>query len=551
MSRAAPTVARKAQTTLDLVRLRDVLEELASREEKEPLLELVTGLLEQCQTTIEALTYEVAVLKKQLYGRQSEKVSPDQLHLFAGVLEAMVQKEAETTEDAEGTEKTAPETASRAAKKRGGKRKRRPLRPTQTVTLPVPDAERPCPTCGRERCTIGHDRSLVVEYTPPRIDVIEYLREKLACKGCEGEVVRAPGPEERVVEGALPGPRLLAQLAVQKLVDGLPLHRTRRILARHGADLPVSTLNRWEGFGHELVAPVAERLRQVLLDSDVINLDDTGLRIRDPATRGGTWRGHVWVFVGSRYDPGGDLEKTEVVVTYLYAPTWEAKHVEEFLRDCRAILQGDAYKGYGRISEPRKGEVKNLLAGCMMHARRPFAWAFETGDPSAPFFVERFQEIYRIERLAREQKLRADQRLELRQSRSRPVLEVLRERAHELDPLPLTKPMRQGVRYLINQWPRLLVPFEKDGRLEIDNGEAERRLRRVASGRKAWLFAGSHRGARRLADMLSLVSSAEAAGVEPGVYLADVFAKLAGHWPQRRLDDLLPLRWRHLDHGPQ
>ena len=126
----------------------------------------------------------------------------------------------------------------------------------------------------------------------------------------------------------------------------------------------------------------------------------------------------------------------------------------------------------------------------------------------------------------------------------------MRARAEELDPLPLSAPMREGVRYLQNQWDRLLVPFERDGRLEIDNGIAERRLIRLALGRRAWLFAGSPSGAERIASMLSLVCTADAARLYPGRYLADVFVRLAGDWPQRRLEDLLPHRWKLLTDNP-
>jgi transposase len=540
-------VDRKGGASIDLVHVRDVLSALAAQEQSEPLLAIALGTLTQCKDVIEAQAYEIAMLRKQLFGRRSEKVSPNQLHLFASLLEALVPP---SPEDAAPPSTAEPSPEPKPKKKRPPQ-KRRPLIPTQTVNLPVPEAERPCPKCGGERDTIGHDRSVVIEYTPPKIDVREYRREKLACKPCEGEITRAPAPAEKVVEGALPGPRMLAALTVNKLVDRLPLHGTQRMFARHGPDLPVQTLNRWEGYGYTLSFPVIGAIRRGVLGADTINLDDTGLRVRDRGVETGITRGHVWVFVGRYYDPGGDLSKTVELVYYFYAPTWEARYPEEFLKGCKAVLQGDAYRGYDRISEPKAGEVKNLLAGCCMHARRPFARALEMRDPLAPFFIGEFQALYRVEAQAKERALTVSQRLELRQEHSRPILERIRSRAEELDPLPLTTPMREGVRYLQNQWERLLVPFERDGRLEIDNGIAERRLRRLASGRRVWLFAGSPAGAERIAHTLSLVSTADAAGVDPGRYLADLYQRIAAGWPQRRLEDLLPHRWKQLLEHPQ
>jgi transposase len=548
VGKAIEPVSRSKTGSIDLVQLRDVLSAVASHGQSEPLLEVALGLLTQCKEVIEGQAYEIALLRKQLFGRRSERVSPDQLHLFGALLEGLTSQMA-STQEPEGA--LASEKTEGKQKKRRAPQRRRPLVPTKTVEVPVPEETRACPSCGQERHTIGHERSLVIEYTPPKLDVIEFLREKVACKPCEGEISLAPQPPEKVVERAAPGPGLLAALAVQKHVDGLPLHRSRRIFARAGLSIAVQTLNRWEGYAQELGQPLTRRIRDGTVQADTINLDDTGLRVRDRSGEHGAWRGHIWVFVGRSYDPEGDLTKTIELVSYLYAPTWEARYPEAFLHSFKGGLQGDAYTGYDRIAGTERAEVKNLLAGCMMHARRPFTRAHEMGDPLAVPFVEGIRELYRIERQAKESGLRAGERLALRQAESLPVLEQLRSRAADLSPLPLGKPLREGVRYLENQWEKLCVPFTQDGRLEIDNGAAERRLRRLASGRRAWLFAGSESGAHRIADMLSLVATADAAGLDPGAYLTDVFRRIAAGWPQRHLDDLLPHRWRTLEEREQ
>jgi transposase len=520
-----------------MVQLRELLGELVQRKQADTLLEVVFGVLLKAEKVIEDQAIEIQQLRKQLFGRRSEKLSPDQLSLFAQMLASVVAERpaADTPSD--------PAAPATAPKKKRKKPVRRPLTPTQSHEILVPEGERACPECGEPRCTLGHARSLVIEYTPPKIDVIEYRREKIVCRACEGEISLAPAPAERVIDGALPGPQLLAALTINKTVDGLPLNRTQKIFARSGLDIPLQTLNRWEGYSHQLLSPVIALVRLAVLSSDTINLDDTGLRVRDPALQGTTRRGHLWVFVGRKYDPTGDLSKTQEFVFYLYAPTWHAKYPEAFLSGCTAVLQGDAYRGYERIADPNLGDaVPKLLAGCCMHARRPFVQALEARDPSAIFFVERFQSIYRVEAEARTRALTAPQRLELRQERSLPILGELQARAHELSALPLAKPMQQGVTYLLNQWDKLLVPFRIDGRLDIDNGSAERRLRPVASGRKAWLFAGSTAGAERFAAQLSLVSTADAAGVNPGSYIADILPRIQA-WPHRKLDELLPYAW--------
>lgn len=557
MPAVSSKVVRKEVETLDLVRFRDVLAELLAKGQRDPLLDLVLALLGQCKALIEDQALEIASLRKQLFGRKSEKTAPlGQDDLFPELLAAVVAHAALDTDTPPDIAPAADED-DEAASSGGGdgvppknrrRGKRKPLSPHRSEEIRVPDEERPCPECGSDRRCIGHTRSIVVEYVPPKIEIIEYQREKLACRPCEGAVQSAPVPEERVVDGARPGPQLLATLAINKVVDGLPLHRTRRIFGRLGVDLPIQTLNRWEAFGHEVVSPVIRALVRAVKESDVIQLDDTGLRVRDRNHVDGVRNGHMWVFVGRKFDPEGDLRKTLLSVAYLYAPTWEAKYPKEFLKDSRAILQGDAYRGYQTIATGDDGVQKNTLVGCMMHSRRPFFNSMEAGDPAALYFIERFQKIYLVEAEAKERALTAPQRLDLRQTKSLKIMDELHQRLKELEPLPLLKPMRTGVRYMLNQWEKLLIPFRDDGRLEIDNGESERRLRRVASGRKSWLFAGSEHGAERFAGMLSLVASAEAADLEPGRYLADLFGEL----PRKRradagMDQFLPHHWARRD----
>ena len=72
---------------------------------------------------------------------------------------------------------------------------------------------------------------------------------------------------------------------------------------------------------------------------------------------------------------------------------------------------------------------------------------------------------------------------------------------------------------------------------------AERALRGIALGRKAWLFAGSDRGGERAAFMYGLITTARLNDVDPQAWLADVLARIAGT-PASRLDDLLPWNWR-------
>jgi len=96
--------------------------------------------------------------------------------------------------------------------------------------------------------------------------------------------------------------------------------------------------------------------------------------------------------------------------------------------------------------------------------------------------------------------------------------------------------------YMLKRWPSF-TRFLRDGRICLTNNAAERSLRGIAVGRKAWLFAGSDRGGERAAAMYSLIVTARLNDVDPRAWLADVIARIADH-PVRQLYELLPWNWR-------
>lgn len=95
---------------------------------------------------------------------------------------------------------------------------------------------------------------------------------------------------------------------------------------------------------------------------------------------------------------------------------------------------------------------------------------------------------------------------------------------------------------MLNRWASF-TRFLDDGRICLSNNCAERSLRGVALGRKAWLFAGSDRGGQRAAAMYSLIVTAKMNRIDPQAWLADVLARIADH-PADRIDELLPWHWK-------
>ncbi len=133
-------------------------------------------------------------------------------------------------------------------------------------------------------------------------------------------------------------------------------------------------------------------------------------------------------------------------------------------------------------------------------------------------------------------------RLLARQQRSTPVLDLIRERMHELLPTaPPKSGLGKALGYTNGIWTRL-IRFVDDPRADIDNNPAENAIRPVALGRKNWLFIGDHEAGRAAANLMSLLATCKNAGAEPFAYLSDILMRL----PETKttgLRDLLPDRW--------
>jgi transposase len=479
-------------------------EQLASREEE-----------------IERLKLLIAKLRRMQFGRKSEKLDwqIEQLELKLDELQASRAQQLAAS--------PAPMAAS--VVNRAAKRGRQPLpahlpRETHKV-LPQQEA---CPDCGGALKPLGEDVSEMLEYVPEHFKVIRQVRPKLACACCD-KIVQAEAPS-RPIERGMAGPGLLAHVLVSKYADHLPLYRQAEIYAREGVELDRSTMAEWIGGCSRLLEPLVETLRRHVMSAGKLHADDTPVPVLAPGN-GKTKTGRLWTYV--RDDrPWGD--RTPPAVWFAYTADHKGEHPKAHLSEFTGTLQADAYAGYDAVYED--GRVKE--AACMAHVRRSFYDLYEAHKSAvAKEALERIAVLYAIEEEIRGRS--AEERREVRNERSRPLLESLKEWFEEtLGKLSTKSDTTKAIRYALKRWAELMR-FCDDGHLEIDNNAAERSLRAVVLGRKNYLFAGSDAGGERAAAIYGLIGTAKLNGLNPEAYLREVLSRIADH-PINRIEELLP-----------
>jgi transposase len=493
---------------------------------------------------IQMLRLRIAKLKKQVFGKSSEKIEREieQLELaledlLIAAAESNTKPIKETDEAASGLSETStPEKIMRRRPRVSANtpRERRELDPGHC-----------CPDCGGELRCVGEDVSEIVDMIFAQLKVIEIARLKKSCRCCE-KMVQLPAPS-RPIPGSMAGAGLLAYILVSKFDDHLPLYRLNEIFARMGADIPDSTLVDWCGRAMQVLQPLIERIETAVMGSDLLHADDTPIRVLDRSLRDkglgkGVKKGRIWSYVLDQRPWAGASPPGAV---YYFAPDWKEEHVHHHLRQTSGILQADAYKGYSKLYAPGPdGTSRFREAACWAHLRRDFhdIWTSNKSE-IAREALERIGALYDIERDIAGQP--ADIRLAARQKLSKPKVEAFRVWAEQqLTRIPGKGDLAKAFRYCLSRWSSFCL-FLEDGRVAIDNNAAERALRPIGIGRKNWLFAGADTGAETLARAMTIIETAKMNGIDPQAYLADVLDRIHDH-KINRLDELLPWNWSPL-----
>jgi len=468
-------------------------------------------------------------LRRMQFGQRSEKLDPDQLNLaFEDVEQAVA-----ATEAAE--DKKDPVRGGARAEKRRSNRGALPAHlPRVHVTIAPEDTN--CPCCRSPMHVIGEDAAERLDVIPAQYRVIVTHRTKYACRAGEDAVAQAPAPE-RMIKGGLPTEAMVASVLVAKYAWHLPLYRQAQMLFAQHLNITRAVLAFWVGYAAAELKPIWLRLRELILTSPKLAVDETVAPVLDPG-RGRTKQGYFSA-VARDDRPWGGTDPP--AIAYSYAPGRGAVHGLKLLDQYRGIVQCDGYAAYKAIAAAAPGEAITL-AFCWAHLRRKFFDIAKGGNaPIASEALERIAELYAIEKTIRG--MTADERHRVRQDKSKVLVAELKTRLeHQLARVSAKAPIADEIRYGLNHWDGL-TRFLDDGRIELDTNSVERGIRPIILNRKNALFAGHDEGAENWACIASLIETCKLAGADPQAYLADVLTKLVNLWPASRLDELMPWAW--------
>ena len=482
---------------------------------------------------IHILHEQLRLLRLKMFARISERfqTETDELQLL---LFEDLSKDEEEPEKEEGTV-----IQEHSRKKPGRKRIPEDLPRVETVH-DISEEDKKC-ACGSEKSRIGEETSERMQIEPAKFWVEKHIRPKYACKSCEGvesmdkTVSIAPMPPEMIPK-SIPTPSLLTHIFIGKFCDAMPFYRQeQQFKKRYGVEISRSTMCNWAFKVAKKLKPLLEMLRLLVLSGPLISIDETTVQVLAEPDRKPQSKSYAWIFRGGMPGMPG--------LYYHYAPSRSGKIAENFLKDYEGYVQTDGYAGYNFL-DTKPGVIH---CGCWAHARRKFndvvkaAGGKYKGKGKANHALSQIRDLYLIEREAKNKGFNEEQTYQLRQEKSKPIVEKLetwlKENAIKIPPQSL---LGKAFNYTLNQWPRL-IKYLDNGLVRMDNNLIENAIRPFVIGRKNWLFNVTPEGARASASFYSLIETAKANGLEPSKYLRYLFEKFPYAKTSEDVFNLLPM----------
>lgn len=472
-------------------------------ESKASKLEATASKLE---SEVSALKFQLDQLKRMIFGSKSERfIAAENPEQFKIPFDVDVQEVAQAVELE--MEQITYERPKNKAKAHPGRLALPSHLPVNEIILePNQDVS--------SMKFIGNEITDELEYFPGKLEINRYIRPKYVTAEDQNlkQKIKMASLDFRPINKCIAGPNLLAQIIIDKYIDHLPIYRQLQRFSREEVDIPSSTIESWQRLLAQLLHPLYEVHKQHAIRNGYLQADESPIRVQDRDKKGATHQGYMWVYrapipeiVYFEYQKGRGMEFPQAV-----------------LKNFTGYLQTDGYAGYDQIGH--RPEVTPVA--CWAHARRKFEKALDYNQEKAGFVMLKIQELYQLERIAKEYNISPQTRHALRLEMSLPILNELGKYIHAHSKLELPKsPLGTAFAYCTNRWDALLN-YLKDGNLEIDNNNIENAIRPLALGRKNYLFAGSHDAAKNIAMYYSFFGTCKKHNVNPQKWLVYVLKNI-------------------------
>lgn len=483
-----------------------------------------------------SLEQQLAYLQRRMWGKSSErfiKEEPLQRRLDFEGLELLPEEEEEARQAKDEIQQYKTRTIL-------VKEKEKPVRKPIPENIPRVDEHiYPANIDTENWIELEPEITEVLEHKPEEFFVRRIIRHKYVQRD-KSVPVECP-----IVIAALPllplaksyaGASLLAELMINKYVNHLPFYRQIQMFKQLGITLPAATINDWFKQTADLLRPLYYRLKEIVLESDYIQVDESTLPIINEEKHK-TVKGYIWMvravlvdLVFFHYDHGSRAQKVVIPL----------------LKNFKGALQTDGYEVY-KMYEDKKGV---LPLGCWAHARRKFEEALKEDKVRAEYALAQIGMLYDVERRADVEKLSFEERSDLRCRLSYPIMVAFEKWLVNEYPNVLPKGrIGKAIRYTYEIYPRL-TRYHLDGRYRIDNNLGENSIRPLALGRKNYLFCGNDDAAEDAAVIYSLMGCCKAGEVNFRDWLVYVLESIHDYDKDysKDLEELLPHNWKSKNH---
>ena len=451
------------------------------------------------------------------FGSSSEKAVDDQIAI-ADVFSDLF-NEAEALREplaVEPEETTVIPEHKRKRSKRGSKFNDLPV---ETITYELTDEEKVCNTCGAPLSEMKKEIRKELQIIPAQVKVIEHVTYVYSCRKCDKEglggfIKHAKSPKSLIPKSVV-SPSVMAYILNQKYTNAMPLYRQEQEFKRYGVEITRQDLSNWTLKGAALLKPLFEQLKKELFSNPLLHADETTLEVLNEPGRKATAKSYEWLYRTTK-------NAAHPVIIYDYQIGRSGEYVKSFLKDWKGTyLHCDGYSGYKKL--------ENItLCGCLVHAKRKFheAWLAGQSNEDAKTGENYIQRLFALEKKADELQYTLDERLVLRKTESKKVLNAFYAWIGEIAPKTLPQSLLgKAITYAQNQ-KEYLSNFLRDGRIQLSNNLAEQSIKMFVIGRKNWLFSNTQNGATSSSMIYSIIQTAIANNLKPMHYLQYIFEQI-------------------------